>query len=141
MQRQLNKYNNRLNNLTDLVLDGMLSKDEFITKKTELVKKINSVQSEIEKIQLGQEEVEDKESRIRNIKQFLEAEIETVDDVTDDYIRRYVNKILVYDEKIVVETKSGNSYTVNPDDVRLKFSPRNQKYLEQIKQSNIQSNV
>jgi hypothetical protein len=119
----------------------MLSKDEFITKKTELVKKINSVQSEIEKIQLGQEEVEDKESRIRNIKQFLEAEIETVDDVTDDYIRRYVNKILVYDEKIVVETKSGNSYTINPDDVKLKFSPRNKKYLEQIRQSNAQSNV
>lgn len=141
LQKQLDKYNKRLNNLADLVLDGTFSKDEFIAKKTELVQKINSVQSEIERTQLNQERVEDKESRLRNIRKFLEAEIETTDDVSDDYIRKYIDKITIYDEKVIIETQSGNSYTVDPDEVRMKFSPRNKKYLEQIRQNRAQTNT
>ena len=131
---QIEKYNNRLNRLTDLVLDGMINKDEFLSKKSEIISKIDSLQTTLNNEKKQQESFLSKEQRLKEIKKFLETTITTESDITDNDIRKFVKKITVADEIVTVETSSGNEYSINPDDVIIHFMPRNKNFLAKLHQ-------
>jgi hypothetical protein len=136
LTKQLEKYKKRLNNLTDLLLDDVISKTEYISKKEEFTTKITSLQSELEKESIQQTQFIGKEKRLQEIKTFLETSVSDSSDITDDDIRKFIKRITVFDEKILVETESGNSYNIDPDNVKLKFMPRNKEYLQKIRANN-----
>ena len=136
LTKQLEKHRKRLNNLTDLLLDEVISKTEYISKKEEFATKINSLQSELEKESIQQTQFIGKEKRLQEIKTFLETSVSDSSDITDDDIRKFIKRITVFDEKILVETESGNSYNIDPDNVKLKFMPRNKEYLQKIRANN-----
>jgi uncharacterized protein (DUF342 family) len=136
LTKQLEKYRKRLNNLTDLLLDDVISKAEYISKKEEFTTKITSLQSELEKESIQQTQFIGKEKRLQEIKTFLETSVSDSSDITDDDIRKFIKRITVFDEKILVETESGNSYNIDPDNVKLKFMPRNKEYLQKIRANN-----
>lgn len=136
LTKQLEKYRKRLNNLTDLLLDDVISKTEYISKKEEFTTKITSLQSELEKESIQQTQFIGKEKRLQEIKTFLETSVSDSSDITDDDIRKFIKRITVFDEKILVETESGNSYNIDPDNVKLKFMPRNKEYLQKIRANN-----
>ena len=129
---QIEKYNNRLSNLTDLLLDGIIDKENFFAKKTEILSKIDNLQTALKEEKKEHESCLSKEIRLVEIKRFLETDVATVDDISDDDIRKFIKKITISEKEITVETNSENTYKINADDVKLKFAPRNKTYLEQI---------
>lgn len=132
---QIEKYNNRLGNLTDLLLDGIISKDDYISKKSEILSKIDNLQNVLKDEERERESYLSKEMRLVEIRRFLETNVSTIDDITDDDIRKFIKIITVSEEEIIVETNSGNTYTIDADDIKMKFAPRNKAYLERIHQN------
>lgn len=137
--QQIEKQRKRLNSLTDLLLDGVVGKQEYIAKKEEVSNKISSLQSSLERAYSHRSETTNKEKRLQDIQSFLETNITNPSDITDDDIRKFIKKILVYDDNVVIETESGNSYDIDPDTVKLKFMSRKKEYLEKMRVNRIQS--
>lgn len=137
LSKQVERYQKRLSNLTDLLLDELISKEEYTSKKEELNAKIANTQKMFETTSTDSHSSLNKKQRLQDIKCFLQTNIANVADITDNDIRKFVKDIKVFDDVIVLKTITGNSYNIDPDEVKLTFTPRNKQYLQDIKQNNI----
>ena len=133
LTKQIERYNKRLSNLTDLLLDDLISKEEYTAKKEEIISKIKNLQLSIEQESTHNASLLSKKQRLKDIKDFLETNIVKPEDITDDDIRKFIKDIRVFNDVIVVETTAGNTYNIDPDKVKLKYAPRNKKYLQSLK--------
>ena len=79
------------------------------------------------------ENIQEIEKAEQDIKEFLETNIVKPEDITNDDIRKFIKDIKVFDDVIVIETATGNTYNIDPDKVKLKYAPRNKEYLQSLK--------
>ena len=80
---------------------------------TDLANRVEELRNEKEKILLEMAEEKNEQSRLKELEEFLnnqELEIESYD---EELVRRLIEKIVVYDEKLKVVFKSGIEIDIN----------------------------
>lgn len=115
LQKQIDKYKTRIDSLLDVMLDGTISKQEYLDKKSQIEEKINSLRQQIESesLYLNQNPKESIESRLLKIKDFLEHPIENYTDISDETVKELVEKIVVNDNQCDVYLYTGEQINLD----------------------------
>ena len=97
------KLRNRLNNLTDMRLDGEITKEEFAEKKEEIERSLTKIYKELETLRPSTENLTEaeeisREEKITILKYYLERALSPLDfdEIPENVIEAFVEKIVVH---------------------------------------------
>ena len=74
---------------------------------TDLAKRVEELRNEKEKIQLDMAEEKNEQSRLMELEEFLDNQELEIESYDEELVRKLVDKIVVYEEKLKVIFKSG----------------------------------
>ena len=74
---------------------------------TDLANKVEELRNEKEKILLTMAEEKNEQSRLKELEEFLDSQQLEIERYDEDLVRKLIEKIVVYDEKLKVVFKSG----------------------------------
>ena len=74
---------------------------------SELADKVEELRNEKEKILLNMAEEKNEQIRLMELEEFLDSQELEIESYDEDLVRKLVDKIVVYDEKLKVVFKSG----------------------------------
>ena len=74
---------------------------------TDLADRVEELRNEKEKILLDMAEEKNEQSRLKELEEFLENQELEIERYDEELVRRLIEKIVVYDEKLKVIFKSG----------------------------------
>lgn len=80
---------------------------------TDLADRVEELRNEKEKILLEMEEEKNEQSRLKELEEFLENQQLEVESYDEELVRKLVEKIVVYEEKLKVIFKSGLEVEIN----------------------------
>lgn len=92
------KYKNKLENLIDMRADGEITKEQFMLKKKEVEDCLNSVEVQMEEYNLKNEKIVSKKERILEIKNLSNKKLLNSNELNEDIIAHFLNKIIVKSE-------------------------------------------
>lgn len=103
----------RRDNLLNMLLDEVITKDEYTQKKNELDLQIESNNRHYEELLEQSKNQVSVEDRLNIIEQFLSSNYNSPDDIDDETVKNLVDKIIVTDDIIDVYLNNGNNTTVS----------------------------
>lgn len=74
---------------------------------TDLADRVEELRNEKEKILLEMAEEKNEQSRLKELEEFLDNQELEIENYDEELVRKLIEKILVYDEKLEVVFKSG----------------------------------
>ena len=74
---------------------------------TDLANKVEELRNEKEKILLNVAEEKNEQSRLKKLEEFLDSQQLEIESYDEELVRKLVDKIVVYEEKLKVIFKSG----------------------------------
>ncbi len=74
---------------------------------TDLADRVEELRNEKENILLEMAEEKNEQSRLKELEEFLDSQELEVDSYDEDLVRKLIEKIIVYEEKLKVIFKSG----------------------------------
>ena len=80
---------------------------------TDLAKRVEELRNEKEKILLNMAEEKNKKSRLMELEEFLDNQELQIERFDEDLVRKLIEKIIVYDEKLKLMFKSGIEVDIN----------------------------
>ena len=80
---------------------------------TDLADKVEELRIEKEKILLEMAEEKNEQSRLKELEEFLESQELEIENYDEELVRKLVEKIVVYEEKLKVIFKSGLEFEIN----------------------------
>ena len=80
---------------------------------TDLAKRVEELRNEKEKILLNMAEEKNKKSRLMESEEFLDNQELQIERFDEDLVRKLIEKIIVYDEKLKLMFKSGIEVDIN----------------------------
>lgn len=146
LERELTKKNRMLDNLVEMRMEGEIDKQVFLEKKKYLEQQISGLKDELSLHDVAnlEEEVESMQERLQTIHVMLEQKLsfEESEDVSDELIEAYVDKIVVCKDRcdwhlkfepdpIPVTTnnrkkKNGNAYIIEERELSVCSMPLKQ---------------
>lgn len=108
-----NKLNKKMDNLLDAYLDGIITKDVYIAKKTSIEKQIQSNLLKYEEQLQETKNVIPVAERLENIEKFLSADFNSIDDIDNTIISNIVDKIIVNDKQVNIQLKNGENTLID----------------------------
>lgn len=110
----------RRDNLINMLLDEVITKDEYTQKKNELELQIEANNKHYEELLEQSKNQISVEDRLNVIEQFLSSEFNSPDDIDDETVKNLVDKIIVTDDIIDVYLKNGEKTTENIERNKIK---------------------
>ncbi len=80
---------------------------------TELADRVEELRNEKENILLEMAEEKNEQSRLKELEEFLESQQLEIDSYDEELVRKLIDEIVVYDEKLKVVFKSGIEIDIN----------------------------
>lgn len=80
---------------------------------TDLSKRVEELRNEKEKILLDMAEEKNEQSRLKELEEFLDNQELEIESYDEELVRKLVDKIVVYEEKLKVVFKSGIEIDIN----------------------------
>ena len=108
----------RRDKLLEMLLDEVITKDEYTQKKLELDTQIDNNKEEYAKILSETKNEISIDDRLKAIEQFLSSDYGSPDDIDDDTVKNLIDKIIVNDDNIDVYLKNGEHTTVSNSQVK-----------------------
>lgn len=103
----------RRDKLLEMLLDEVITKDEYTQKKNELDLQIEANNRHYEELLEQSKNQVSVEDRLNVIEQFLSSEFNSPDDIDDETVKNLVDKIIVTDDIIDVYLKNGDKTRKN----------------------------
>ena len=103
----------RRDKLLEMLLDEVITKDEYTQKKNELDLQIEANNKHYEELLEQSKNQVSVEDRLNVIEQFLSSEFNSPDDIDDETVKNLVDKIIVTDDIIDVYLKNGDKTRKN----------------------------
>ena len=91
-----------------MLLDEVITKDEYTEKKNELENQIKKNNEQYEKLLAKSKNQVSAEDRLKEIEKFLSADFKSSDDIDDETVANIVDKIIVNDDTLDVYLKNGD---------------------------------
>ena len=110
---KIEKLTKRKDKLLEMLLDEVITKDEYTKKKNELDLQIESNNKHYEELLERSKNQVSVEDRLNVIEQFLSSKFNSPDDIDDETVKNLVDKIIVTDDIIDVYLKNGENTTVS----------------------------
>lgn len=98
----------RKDKLLEMLLDEVITKDEYTEKKNKLENQIKKNNEQYEKLLAKSKNQVSVEDRLREIEKFLSADFKSPKDIDDETVANIVDKIVVNDDNIDVYLKNGD---------------------------------
>ena len=98
----------RKDKLLEMLLDEVITKDEYTEKKNELENQIKKNNEQYEKLLAKSKNQVSAEDRLKEIEKFLSADFKSSDDIDDETVANIVDKIIVNDDTLDVYLKNGD---------------------------------
>ena len=115
---KIEKLTKRKDKLLEMLLDEVITKDEYTQKKNDLDLQINNNKEEYEKILNETKNEISIDDRLKAIEQFLSSDYDSPDDIDDDTVKNLIDKIIVNDDNIDIYLKNGEHTTVSNSQVK-----------------------
>ena len=80
---------------------------------TDLADRVEELRNEKEKILLDMAEEKNEQSRLKELEEFLDSQQLEIERYDEDLVRKLIEKIVIYDEKLKVIFKSGIEIDIN----------------------------
>ena len=103
----------RRDKLLEMLLDEVITKDEYTQKKNELDLQIEASNKHYEELLAQSKNQVSVEDRLNVIEQFLSSEFNSPNDIDDETVKNLVDKIIVTDDIIDVYLKNGDKTRKN----------------------------
>ena len=110
---KIEKLTKRKDKLLEMLLDEVITKDEYTQKKNDLDLQIESNNRHYEELLEQSKNQVSVEDRLNVIEQFLSSEFNSPDDIDDETVKNLVDKIIVTDDIIDVYLKNGDKTIKN----------------------------
>lgn len=110
----------RRDKLLEMLLDEVITKDEYTQKKNELDLQIEANNKHYEELLEQSKNQVSVEDRLNVIEQFLSSEFNSPDDIDDETVKNLVDKIIVTDDIIDVYLKNGENTIENVERNKIK---------------------
>ena len=110
---KIEKLTKRKDKLLEMLLDEVITKDEYTQKKNDLDLQIESNNRHYEELLEQSKNQVSVEDRLNVIEQFLSSEFNSPDDIDDETVKNLVDKIIVTDDIIDVYLKNGEKTIKN----------------------------
>ena len=110
---KIEKLTKRKDKLLEMLLDEVITKDEYTQKKNDLDLQIESNNRHYEELLEQSKKQVSVEDRLNVIEQFLSSEFNSPDDIDDETVKNLVDKIIVTDDIIDVYLKNGDKTRKN----------------------------
>ena len=98
----------RKDKLLEMLLDEVITKNEYTEKKNELENQIKKNNEQYEKLLAESKNQVSVEDRLKEIEKFLSADFKSSDDIDDETVANIVDKIIVNDDTLDVYLKNGD---------------------------------
>lgn len=98
----------RRDKLLEMLLDEVITKDEYTKKKVELDNQIEKNNKQYEELLMKSRELVSVEDRLKEIEKFLSTDFTSPEDIDDETVKNIIDKIIVNDEIIDVYLKCGD---------------------------------
>ena len=110
---KIEKLTKRKDKLLEMLLDEVITKDEYTQKKNDLDLQIEANNKHYEELLEQSKNQVSVEDRLNVIEQFLSSEFNSPDDIDDEIVKNLVDKIIVTDDIIDVYLKNGDKTIKN----------------------------
>ena len=110
---KIEKLTKRKDKLLEMLLDEVITKDEYTQKKNELDLQIETNNKHYEELLEQSKNQVSVEDRLNVIEQFLSSEFNSPDDIDDETVKNLIDKIIVTDDIIDVYLKNGDKTIKN----------------------------
>lgn len=98
---EIEKLNNRLNNLIEMRADGEITREVFQAKKRDIENRVLLIRNELTEMQPQEETIDDAthDEKIKILKFYLEQSVnpDVLDSIPEDVIRAFIVKVVVYE--------------------------------------------
>lgn len=110
---KIEKLTKRRDKLLEMLLDEIITKDEYTQKKNELDLQIEANNKHYEELLKQSKNQISVDERLKTIEQFLSSDYNSPDDIDDETVKNLVDKIIVTDDIIDVYLKNGDKTRKN----------------------------
>jgi len=117
LEQQINKANNRKNNLFNMRMDGEITKEEFAINREKLENEIDKLKREIDKINDQNKDTLNRKERIQKIEEYLNKKVVDKQEISEEIIEYFLDKIIVYDDKVKVYLINNQELDIKREDV------------------------
>lgn len=114
----LNKLKSRKDNLLDTLLDGIITKEQYANKKDSIDLEISEAEHRLSELNKNNNTLS-KTNKLKAIENHLLNKIKSKDCVTDEMINNFVEKVVVYPDKIKIVLPTGIKEYANVSEYRL----------------------
>lgn len=98
LQNELNVLENRKDKLLDLLLDGLLSKEELSNKKVIIEEQIQQIKAKLKELESKKVTEKNKKQVSKTLKENIIEELNITNDNLENYIRELLDKIIVIEK-------------------------------------------
>jgi len=112
-KNEVDKLQNRKNKIIDMMADGLITKEEYINRKKSVEEKIEKLESEVIVINQFKIDTKAKTERLKDIEHILNIQLESEEGVTEEMIKKFLNKIIVKDKNELDIYINGFKYNVH----------------------------
>lgn len=111
LNQDVTKITNRKDRLMDMLLDGLITKEEFQSKKESLECDLIKIKSEIDEYNKLDYTYQSKANRIEEIRKLLSVSFTKAENISGQVVEEMINKVIILeaDKKLVVILNSGSS--------------------------------
>lgn len=115
---KIEKLTKRRDKLLEMLLDEVITKEEYTQKKNELDLQIETNNKHYEELLEQSKNQISVDDRLKTIEQFLSSDYNSPDDIDDDTVKNLVDKIIINDDIIDVYLKNGEHTNVSNSQVK-----------------------
>ncbi len=105
LQIELDVLRKRQDKLLDLALDGLLSKEDLLSKKVIIEKQIEQIKLKLKEIESKKAKVEDKKQYDKMLKENITKELDITKENLENYIEELLDKIIVIEKENMKEVE------------------------------------
>lgn len=108
LTKEKDKLANKKDKLIELYSEDLIDKAEFKTKNDEYSDKLQQIEIKLKEIENKAQIIQSKKERIMGIKLFLNTNLKSKDDITEDMIKEVLEQIIVNPDKSIKIVLKGN---------------------------------
>ena len=97
IEKQIQSLTDRKRRLLDILLDGAITKEEYMAKKDSLDQELGSLQMELDGLKQSQKSMEDLKENLAKLRRIIDDELNFEDGVPASVVDSLVDRIEVYE--------------------------------------------
>jgi len=110
---KIDKLNKRKNNLLDTLLDELITKEQYLEKTKNIDDEISETKTNLVYLENKNDLENSKIDRLNGIEKYLSLQIDSAENITDEMIKSFVDKIEVFENELIIYFSTGEEITKN----------------------------